>query len=265
MLAITEYEQVIRIKLSRYPEFNPPTYVCTYFVDDLLIDGGPACTAQELVDFLRDRDVSMVVNIHYHEDHIAANALLKERYGVELLAPQLAVNRINRPPVLYPYQKEVWGHPTPSQVKGIGDTVLTKRFRFEVVHTPGHSPDHICLFEPERGWLFSGDLYFSTHPRVARPEENQWQTIASLKKVRDLMPRVLFPATANVILEPTTVLEEAIHYLEDLGQKVAELFDRGLSPVDIRQELFGAENLLAEFTQHQFSSLNLISGYLKTT
>lgn len=32
--------------------------------------------------------------------------------------------------------------------------------KLEVLHTPGHSPGHICLWEKERGWLFSGDLLY---------------------------------------------------------------------------------------------------------
>jgi len=81
--------------------------------------------------------------------------------------------------------------------------------------------------------------------------------------VRDLSPRVLFPATTNVIAEPAAVLEETVRYLEDLGQRVTELSGEGLSPIEVRQELFGAENPLAELTQKQFSSLNLVKAYLK--
>ncbi len=44
-----------------------------------------------------------------------------------------------------------------------------------VIHTPGHSPGHCCFYEPERKWLYSGDLiykgcldafYPSTDPRL---------------------------------------------------------------------------------------------------
>lgn len=265
MLIATEHEQVTQIKMNRYPEFNPGYSVCAYLVDGLLIDSGQAHTAEELADFLKDKEVRTVVNTHYHEDHISANALLKERYGAELLAHPLAIDKINQPATLYPYQEEVWGYPIPSQVETIGDSVTTPRFRFEVVHTPGHCDDHICLFEKSRGWLFSGDLFVSTRPNVARPEENQWQIIASLKKVKDLVPRVLFPAPrgARVVTDPVPVLEEAIRYLEDLGQRIAGLNDKGSSPSEIRQEIFGDEAPLAEFTQQQFSSLNLVKSYLK--
>ena len=265
MIMTTQYEEVTQIKMNRYPEFNPGYSVAAYLVDGLLIDSGQAHTAQELTDFLKDKEIRTVVNTHYHEDHISANALLKDRYGVELLAHPLAIDRINQPATLYPYQEEVWGYPIPSQVEEIGDNVTTPHFRLEVIHTPGHSDDHICLFERRQGWLFTGDLFVSTRPNVARPEENQRQIIASLKKVKDLMPRALFPAArgGRIVTDPVPVLEETIRYLEDLGQRVMELDDKGLSPVDIREQIFGDEAPLAEFTQQQFSSLNLVKSYLK--
>jgi hydroxyacylglutathione hydrolase len=263
MLATAKYEQVTQIKLCRYADFIPGTYVSAYLVDSLLIDSGPAYTAEELTEFLKDKGVKTVINTHHHEDHIAANSLLKERYGVEVLAHPLAVSKINQPAKLYPYQEEIWGYPIPSRVKEIGDSVTSRHFRFEVIHTPGHDRDHICLFEPKHGWLFTGDLFFSTHPNAARPQEDVRQIIADLKRVRDLAPRLVFPAPGKVVTEPVPVLEQTIHYLEDVGQKVMELNYKGLSPAEIVQQTFGNESPLAELTQQQFSSLNLIKSFLK--
>jgi glyoxylase-like metal-dependent hydrolase (beta-lactamase superfamily II) len=263
MLAATEYEQVTQIKLCRYLDFSPRATVSAYLVDSLLIDSGPAYTAEELTEFLKDKGVKMVINTHHHEDHIAANALLKERYGVELLAHPLAVDKINQPAKLYPYQEEVWGYPVPSQVNKIGDSVTADNFRFEVIYTPGHDRDHICLFERKHGWLFTGDLFVSTHPNVIRPMSDVRQMIDDHKKVKDLTPRLLFPAPGKVITEPVPVLEQTIRYLEDLGQKVMELHGKGLAPVEIMKQIFVDEDPLAEFTQQQFSSLNLIKSYLK--
>jgi len=264
MLATTKYEQVTQIKLCRYPDFIPGTSVSAYLVDSLLIDSGPAHTAEELTEFLKDKGIKTVVNTHHHEDHIAANALLKERYGVELLAHHLAVNKINQPATLYPYQEEVWGYPIPSQVKEIGDSVTTEHFRFQVIPTPGHDRDHICLFERKNGWLFSGDLFVSTHPNVVRPMDDVWQIIADLKTVKDLKPQIIFPAPGKVVTEPVPALEQAIRYLEDLGQKVTELHEKGLSPAEIVKEVFGNEAPIAEWTQQQFSSLNMVKSLIKT-
>ncbi len=263
MLATTNYGEVTQIRLCRYPD-NPGGTVSAYLVDGLLIDSGPSYTVEELADFLKDKLLKIVVNTHYHEDHIAANSLLKERYGVELLAHPLAVNKINQPATLYPYQEEVWGYPVPSQVSKIGDTVATNHFRFEVIPTPGHDRDHICLFEPKHGWLFTGDLFVGTRPNVVRPMDDVHQIIADLKKVKDLKPHILFPAPGKVRTEPVRVLEQTIRYLEDLQQKVMELHNKGLSQAEIVKQIFGNEAPLAEFTQQQFSSLNLVKSLLKT-
>jgi ribonuclease/clavin/mitogillin len=263
MLATNKYEQVTQIKLCRYEDFSPHATVSAYLVDGLLIDSGLAYTAEELTEFLKDKGLKMVVNTHYHEDHIAANALLQERYGVELLAHPLAMNKINQPATLYPYQEEVWGYPIPCQVKEVSHTVTTNHFRFEVIPTPGHDRDHICLFEAKHGWLFTGDLFVGTRPKAIRPMNDIRQIIADLKKVKDLRPRFLFPAPGKVIAEPAPVLEQSIRYLEELGQKVMELHDKGSNPDEIVKQIFGNEYELAEFTQQQFSSLNLVKSFLK--
>ena len=165
MIATQEFEEVLQIKLCRYTEFIPAATVSAYLVDGLLIDSGPAHTAEELADFLRDRKVKTVVNTHFHEDHISANQFLQERYGVEIFAPPLSVDKINKPANLYPYQEEVWGYPIPSQVKPLGRVISTEKFSLEVIPTPGHDRDHVCLFEPNHRWLFSGDLYVGTKTR----------------------------------------------------------------------------------------------------
>ena len=33
-------------------------------------------------------------------------------------------------------------------------------YAFTVLHTPGHAPGHCCFYQPEAGWLFTGDLIF---------------------------------------------------------------------------------------------------------
>jgi glyoxylase-like metal-dependent hydrolase (beta-lactamase superfamily II) len=50
-----------------------------------------------------------------------------------------------------------------------GDTISTDLGDWQVIETPGHAPSHICLYQPERRLLISGDhllgrisLYFDT-------------------------------------------------------------------------------------------------------
>ena len=263
MIATRPFEEVLQIKLCRYPELIPGATVSAYLVDGLLIDSGPAHTAEELADFLRDKKVKAVVNTHFHEDHIAANKFLQERYEAEIFTPPLSVDKINKPVDLYPYQEEVWGYPIPSQVKPLGKRIRTENFSFEVIPTPGHDRDHVCLFEPNHRWLFSGDLYVGTRPVVCRPMDDQWQIFEDLKTIRDLNPRILFPAPGNVIIEPREKLEKVISHLEDLGRRIEALHQKGLNTAAIREQIFGEENPIAQRTQQQFSSENIVKSFLK--
>ena len=49
---------------------------------------------------------------------------------------------------------------TPSRVLSDGESIDIGGRRFRVLHTPGHSPGHMCFWEEERGYLFTGDLVY---------------------------------------------------------------------------------------------------------
>ena len=38
----------------------------------------------------------------------------------------------------------------------------------KVIHTPGHCSNHLCLYEPNKGWLFTGDLFVGGKDRALR-------------------------------------------------------------------------------------------------
>src|SRR5207247_1893328 len=76
----------------------------------------------------------------------------------------------------------------PAPAAPLGEGVETPRFRFRVIHTPGHATDHVALFEPERGWLFSGDLYLAPRLRYLRADEDVYAMMNSLRRVLALEP-----------------------------------------------------------------------------
>ena len=51
MITTQQFEEVLQIKLCRYPVLIPAATVSAYLVDGLLIDSGPAYTAEELGRF----------------------------------------------------------------------------------------------------------------------------------------------------------------------------------------------------------------------
>lgn len=269
MLKTTSYGDVTRFDLARTLGGRGRYWTSAYLVDGLLVDTGCAHTARELKEALADVQLRRIVNTHSHEDHIGANGFLQQgRDGLEIQAhplalPVLADPREKQP--LHPYRRVMWGWPEPSRGSPStdGDVIQTDRYRFEVLHTPGHSVDHVCLYEPKHGWLFSGDLFVGGQERALRADYDIWQIISSLKRVAALPAQILFPGSARVRVNPAEELTSKISYLERLGEAVLTLHRQGWSVSAIVRALCGGRMLLELITLGHFSRKQLVLSYLR--
>jgi glyoxylase-like metal-dependent hydrolase (beta-lactamase superfamily II) len=262
MLKSKEFGPVTRIHLAR-TFFGRPAYtVEAYLVDGLLIDTGCPATAAELVAWCRERDVRQAVNTHHHEDHAGGNAALQQGLNLPIAAPPASLPILADFPRLQFYRRAVWGQPADVRIEPLGEVVETERYRFQVVPAPGHSPDQVCLFEPEQGWLFSGDLFIHQRARYLRADEDALGTIASLRRILELRPQKLFCAHAGVVEDGAAALQAKIDFWEDIREQARALRSRGLSLDEISRQALGAEGLLTRFTLGHFSKLNLICSLL---
>ena len=268
MIRITNYDPITRFDLANTLLGRGRYWTTAYLVDGLLVDSGCAHSAVELSQALQGSPLTCLANTHTHEDHIGANGLLqRSRAGLELRAHSLALPVLadpRRTQPLHPYRKLFWGWPTPSQATPLadGEQIETQKYTFQALHTPGHSADHLCLYEPEQGWLFSGDLFVGGHDRALRAGQEIWQTIASLKRIADLPIQRLFPGSARVREQPAQELRQKIAYYEERGQAVLELRRRGLNVDEIARRLFGGPMWVELVTLGHFSRRNLVRAYL---
>jgi glyoxylase-like metal-dependent hydrolase (beta-lactamase superfamily II) len=270
MIKVTSYEPVTRLDLARTLAGRGRYWTTAYLVDGLLVDSGCAYSALELMTYLHDKPLARLVNTHTHEDHIGANGpLQRERNGLEILAHPLSLPVLESPRVrqpLQPYRRLLWGWPEPSKGKQLSDEemIRTANFNFQVIYTPGHSPDHICLYEPERGWLFSGDLFVGGRDRALSADSDIWGVIGSLKKIVELPLSKLFPGSAHVRENPRDELMEKIAYLEEIGAHVLDLHSKGLGVNTITKTLFGGPMFIEVFTLGHFSRVNLVRSFLQS-
>ena len=267
MLKITPYGKVTRLDIARSLAGKGRYWTTAYLVDGLLVDSGCAHCAHELVRALEGQAIACIVNTHSHEDHIGANGLLQRRqpdldiYAHPTALPVLADPRHKQ---LHPYRRLFWGWPEPSQARPLadGEYLQAEHLSFQVLYTPGHSPDHICLYQAEQGWLFTGDLFVGGQERALRAEYDIWQIIASLKRIAALPAEWMFPGSARTRQDVAGELGRKIAYLEELGERLLELDRQGLSVAEIARRLLGSSLWIEWVTLGHFSRRRLVLSYL---
>jgi glyoxylase-like metal-dependent hydrolase (beta-lactamase superfamily II) len=268
MLKISACETITRFDLARTLAGRGRYWTTAYYLDGLMIDTGCSFTSRELATAIKDRMVMRIVNTHSHEDHIGANGLMQRSHpGMGILAHPLAIPILADPrgrQPLHPYRKIFWGWPEPSSANPLKDDewIETEHHRLQVLYTPGHSPDHICLYEPGRGWLFTGDLFVGGQERALREGYNIWMIISSLKRIVALPSELMFPGSARVRENPREELVSKIAYLEELGGNVLALHRKGWEVGTIVRALCGKPMFIELITRGNFARRHLVLSYL---
>ena len=117
-----------------------------------LLDAAPRCV--------------YVVNTHAHFDHVRANGPLMETLRqAQESPPKLVAHAEALPTLAQGGDAALFGFrsvpsPAPDLVVGEGDVLRLGGHSFEVLHTPGHSPGSITLYNAAEGVAFVGDVLF---------------------------------------------------------------------------------------------------------
>ncbi len=269
MLEVDRFGAVTRLRMCTVIEGMAPYWVASYLVGGFLIDTGCATCVDELIAAVESagRGLPLAVNTHYHEDHIAANVKLQERFGTRILAHPEAVPLIAQAQPIPGYRAMCWGVPAASRVEPIGPEVFAGGHRFLAIETPGHTHAHVSLVEPEEGWCFSGDLYTGPKPRVAWKETEVVGMAASLRRLaaeaRPGRPLTLFTGPGEVIENAAPVLLDCAVYIEDLLERAGPLRASGAGVGEARQRLLGSESSFSFLTEGEFSVTNLARALLE--
>lgn len=133
----------------------------------ILIDTGFGSDAKETEQLIKDAGVSpenlhLIVNTHYHSDHVGGNFHLQQNYGVPIAAHKWEASLINSRDTEACSSEWLDQPVEPYRVDRIltdNEEIHTGSRTFKVLHTPGHTLGHISLYEPEEEILISGDLF----------------------------------------------------------------------------------------------------------
>lgn len=259
MLRTRQHGPVTEIRLTTTILRRPIYSVSAFYFDGTLVDSGPQRTGPEIAAWARGREIDQIVNTHQHEDHVGGNAHLSH---LPALAPAGAVPVIREAPRIPFYRWTTFGQPRRAQVEPLGDTVRTRHHTLQVIPTPGHAPDHVVLWLPERGWLFSADLYLMERAKYVRREDDVWLWMASLQRVLAYDFETMFCSHAGYVADGKAAIRRKLAYWQQLAAEARELAAGGEPPERIRDRLLGDEGFLTFWSRGQFSKLNLIRALL---
>lgn len=142
------------------------TYIPFYKVNDeeiIMLDTGWARGEREGIDRLLEDNkfkVAGIINSHSHIDHIGNNTYFKNKYNCVIAMPayeaHVCSSTVNLK-VYYSSQtlsevEEHYGHmvcETDIMISDVQNKIYVCGTKFKILHTPGHSPAHICVITPD--------------------------------------------------------------------------------------------------------------------
>ncbi len=264
MITQSSFEDITIFCMGRKLGGKPLYPVYCYLIEDLLIDSGTILCREEFKNFLHNRPISIIINTHPHEDHIGTNEMLITEKHARIYAHPEAIKIIANPQELHlrRYQKFTWGLPSPSRAEPIPSEIRTNNYTFKVIDTPGHTQSHICLYEPSKRWLFSGDLPIGELTIKMQPFDNFTQILETLKQLSSFDIVEIFSAHQGHLPNGNARLQGKINYMEYIKKQALNLHEKGVSPKDITRKIAGKEDLMAFITRGHISKNNAIKSLL---
>jgi glyoxylase-like metal-dependent hydrolase (beta-lactamase superfamily II) len=177
----------------------------SYLIDDFaVLDPGPAVDTH--IDAIRDAlpQLRTIFITHRHADHAPAAVPLKRATGAKIVAPEGVLTETD----ITVHDYDV--------VDGL-----------TVIATPGHTSEHVCYMTPDRH-LFTGDTILGAGTTaIFPPDGNMAEYIRSLRKLRDLGPRRIYPAHGPTRDDAVALIDEYIAHRLEREQQIIAAMARG--------------------------------------
>jgi hydroxyacylglutathione hydrolase len=175
---------------------NGPFMVNTYMVYDektmkgFMID--PGSDIDPLLKHCDDNKIAIeaIIATHTHIDHIAGVKNVQTRYGIPFYCSEKEKEFIKNVAI----QARMFGVKDPGQpvvdtLLGDSGTITLSGFEIALLHTPGHSPGSLSLYNRANSIVFSGDALFSMSiGRTDLPGGNYQELIQSIEEKLFTLP-----------------------------------------------------------------------------
>ncbi|HYZ10659.1 MAG TPA: MBL fold metallo-hydrolase [Actinomycetota bacterium] len=188
----------------------------------VVIDPGPD-DPDHIAAVLRDADpIGAVLLTHHHPDHAPGAGRLLTASGAPVFA----------------YRPSARQRPLAH-----GQTIEIGTVRLLARHTPGHTPDHVAFFLQDSGALFTGDAVLGRGTSIVDPPEGDMTAyLRSLREMRQLSPRTIYPGHGPVVFDAVAKLDEYLaHRAQREGQILVALAEGKRAPAEMVPAIYGDE------------------------
>jgi glyoxylase-like metal-dependent hydrolase (beta-lactamase superfamily II) len=222
------------------PFTGPGTNTYLVGIDEVaVIDPGPddADHINAIIGASMKERVRWVLLTHTHPDHAPGTKRLVKETGAEVLAFT---------------KKPKDGDVIPDRAIGEGAVIDGTEFGLEVLHTPGHAPDHLCFYLEEERVLFTGDTVLEGMFSVVSPQRGGDMAlyVHSLERIEKLRLSKLCPGHGDVIEEPKVRVREYIDHRAAREDQIYKLVKKRPSRVpDLVAAIYTGDDLPPELIE----------------
>ena len=90
--------------------------------------------------------------------------------------------------------------------------------KIEVIHTPGHSPGHICFYDIDRKYLFTGDLVYLGKLDAFYPTTDPIKFRDSINKIKELDVKKILPGHNNLDID-VSLLKKIVYAFDEIEKE----------------------------------------------
>lgn len=167
-------------------------------------------------------EIDRILCTHSHPDHSPGAGWLRRQTGARVFG--------------LPAPDDGYQDPDYAPDAGLldGQRIAAGEFTLEVIHTPGHASNHVCLLLEETGRLFTGDHLMGGSTVVILPPDGSMRLyLQSLERLRRLPLVDLAPGHGAVIERAVDEIDRVIaHRLAREAKLVKALAGRASATLD---------------------------------
>jgi glyoxylase-like metal-dependent hydrolase (beta-lactamase superfamily II) len=198
-----------------------------------VIDPGPAEPShlEAIAAAIKGERLTHILITHSHRDHCDGARGLQALAGGKIAAfgPTGTARGAGAPGLSYDFVDPDF---VPDRKLADGDSVRGKDFALDVLHMPGHAPDHLCFALVGKRTMFTGDHVMGWNTTViAPPEGDLAQFLASLERLMQRHDKMFLPGHGGRIQTPQRVVKAYIMHRKWREQTILACLEDGICTV----------------------------------